>query len=208
MILYCAGRAQRRRRFRSHGGISITMAFCHTNSGVALRLPPKSKKRQRFGMIMTKAAPSTTTPALLVIGYGNTLRRDDGVGPMITEAIAALNLPGVRTLTTHQLTPELAEPVSRAGNVVFVDAALDAPGDVALRELHPVDAGQILAHATDPRSVLALAKQVFGRSPRAWSLAIPVEDLGFGDGLSSRAEAGLKAAVGQVRELAGRLGGS
>ena len=34
----------------------------------------------------------------LVIGYGNTLRGDDGVGPRVAEAIEKLNLPGVRTL--------------------------------------------------------------------------------------------------------------
>ena len=32
---------------------------------------------------------------ILVIGYGNTLRGDDGVGPKVAEAVAALALPGV-----------------------------------------------------------------------------------------------------------------
>jgi Ni,Fe-hydrogenase maturation factor len=36
-----------------------------------------------------KQAPA----GLLVIGYGNTLRRDDGVGPRVADAIAALALP-------------------------------------------------------------------------------------------------------------------
>src|SRR5687767_15002380 len=67
---------------------------------------------------------------LLVIGYGNTLRRDDGVGPRVAETVGALRLPGVRTLVCQQLSPEHAEPISQADAVVFVDAAVDAPGEV------------------------------------------------------------------------------
>ena len=73
----------------------------------------------------------------LIIGYGNTLRGDDGAGPRVAEAVAALNYPGVRTLVCPLLTPELADPISRAGAVLFVDAAVDAPHEVRLRELEP-----------------------------------------------------------------------
>jgi Ni,Fe-hydrogenase maturation factor len=74
--------------------------------------------------------------------------------------------------------------------------------------LHPIEplvGGQILAHATDPRSLLSLSGQLFGHSPKAWVLGIPVEDFGFGDGLSLRAEAGLQAAIKAIQKLAGEL---
>ena len=144
----------------------------------------------------------TQRAGILVIGYGNTLRRDDGVGPKVAEAVAALNLPGVSALACHQLTPELAEPISRAQKVIFVDADSKPKGDVSLRKIKPGDAGEILAHASDPRSLLALANQVFGRNPSAWAVAIPVEDFGFGDGLSSYAEAGMQSAVRKIQALA------
>ena len=149
-------------------------------------------------------SPAANQPAsLLVIGYGNTLRRDDGVGPKVADAIAAMKLPAVCSLACHQLTPELAGTISQRCGVVFVDAAMDAKSEVVeLREIQPADAGQIFAHATDPCSLLALARQVYGHCPRAWSLAIPVEDLGFGDGLSALAEAGYQAALKQVLSLA------
>ena len=60
---------------------------------------------------------------LLVIGYGNTLRRDDGVGPKVVEALATENLPGVQPLVCPQLTPEIA--ASRDAPRGFVDAAVD-----------------------------------------------------------------------------------
>src|ERR1017187_3510571 len=116
------------------------------------------------------------TPAgLLVIGYGNTLRRDDGVGPRVADAVAALALPGVHELACPLLTPELADPVSRAHLAVFVDAAVDAPREVQMRKLAPADTSQIMAHAASPAILLALARDVFGHAPAAWLLTIPAE---------------------------------
>lgn len=139
---------------------------------------------------------------LLVIGYGNTLRSDDGVGPRVAEGIDSLHLPGVTTLTCQQLSPEHAEPISRAGTVVFVDAAVDAPREVQLRPLEPGDTTQLMAHAADPRTMLALARDVFGHAPRAWWLTIPAGQMEFGEDLSPEAKHGLNEAVGKIIKLA------
>jgi len=138
---------------------------------------------------------------LLVIGYGNTLRSDDGVGPRVAEAVERLQLPGVRTLICQQLSPEHAEPVSRARVVVFVDAAVDAPQEVRLRPLEPGDTTQLMAHAADPRTMLALARDVFGHAPEAWWLTIPALDLEFGEALSSETRHGFDKAVRMIQSL-------
>ena len=50
-----------------------------------------------FKNFMTSTSTATARATnLLVIGYGNTLRGDDGLGPRVAEAVAALNLPGDR----------------------------------------------------------------------------------------------------------------
>jgi hydrogenase maturation protease len=146
------------------------------------------------------------TPALLVVGYGNTLRSDDGVGPKVAEAIAALDLPGVETLACALLTPELADPVSRAKVVVFVDAAVDAPREVQLRPLAPAESSQILAHAAAPPTLLALARDVFGHAPEAWWLTIPVENLSLGEDFSELAQRGFAIAVEKIKALRGAAG--
>ena len=63
---------------------------------------------------------------------GNPLRGDDGVGWRVAEAVAAALPDAVAdVLTVHQLTPELAEPISRAERVIFIDAAAEGkPGAV------------------------------------------------------------------------------
>ena len=141
---------------------------------------------------------------LLVIGYGNTLRRDDGVGPGVAEAVTALALPGVRTLACPLLTPELAEAVSQAGVVVFVDAAVDAPREVQMRALAPAGSSQIMAHAANPATLLALARDVFGHAPEAWLLTVPVEDISIGEDFSAFARRGFEVAVEAIKRLASR----
>lgn len=146
-----------------------------------------------------------STP-LLVIGYGNTLRNDDGVGPLIAEKIEELCLPGVETVQCGLLTPELAEPIARAKLVVFVDAAVDAPREVQLRTLAPADSCQIMAHAADPRTMLALARDVFGHAPRAWWLTVPARDVGIGETLSPFTRELMEVAITELCRIAGEVG--
>ena len=145
--------------------------------------------------------PASLAPNILVIGYGNTLRGDDGVGPRVADAVDALRLPGVWTLACHQLSPEHAEPISESDCVIFVDAVVDGPRQVQLRRLEPGHTSQLMAHAADPRTMLALARDVFGRAPTAWWLTIPAVELGFGEILSAEATAGCREASKQIESL-------
>jgi hydrogenase maturation protease len=143
---------------------------------------------------------------LLVIGYGNTLRSDDGVGPKVADAVAALALPGVRALTVPLLTPELADPVSQARVVIFVDAAVDAPREVQMRKLAPAGTSQIMAHSASPATLLALARDVFGHTPEAWWLTIPAEELGIGEEFSPLTQRGFETALAEIKKRAASPG--
>jgi hydrogenase maturation protease len=138
---------------------------------------------------------------LLVIGYGNSLRSDDGAGRHLAQALEELRLPGVRVLSCDLLTPELADPIAKALKVVFVDASVEPGGSVQTRELAPAESSQILAHTADPRTLLALARDVFGHAPPAWGVTLPVENLEIGEKLSAKAAAGIAAALRQVQKL-------
>ena len=160
----------------------------------------------------------------LVVGYGNTLRGDDGVGPRVVEAIEKLNLPDVRVLVSQQLSPEHAESVSQAQTVIFVDAEIIQGSEFSVqssgipnaepktlnselirwRKLEPNESSQLMAHAADPRTMLALARDVFGRAPEAWWLTIPAVKLGFSEELSAEAQRGLVEAVEKIRTLCRR----
>ena len=87
------------------------------------------------------AATATAQGALrtLVIGYGSPIRGDDAIGPLAADALAAGALPpGLRVLSRHVLTAELAEDLCAADRVIFLDASVQGePGEVQVRQLHP-----------------------------------------------------------------------
>ena len=71
------------------------------------------------------AAPRAPGPArVLVIGYGNALRADDGVGWHAAGLLADdPRLVGATVMALHQLAPELALDLSAATLAVLVDAS-------------------------------------------------------------------------------------
>jgi hydrogenase maturation protease len=139
--------------------------------------------------------------SLLLVGIGNTLRRDDGAGAAVAERFAGRT--ACRVLVVHQLLPEHVEELARCGRVVFADAAVDSDR-VRFERLTPSARSPGLGHTGDPAWLLALCDSLHGRSPEAWLLTVPGVDFGFGDGLSAAATEGVEEAV---RVLTGWLGG-
>jgi len=64
---------------------------------------------------------SIAHPLTFIIGYGNTLREDDGVGYCMAETIAQWNLTGIASKAVHQLTPDLAAHLAEVDRVIFID---------------------------------------------------------------------------------------
>ena len=137
----------------------------------------------------------------VVIGYGNTLRGDDGAGPMVAEAVATLGMPGVQALAVPQLNPELAEVLAGARLAVFVDASTGPAPGVQVLPLHAAVRSESLGHTSDPGVLLALTAAVYGRRPAAFVVTIPAERFPFGAGLSPAAESGVAAAIREVVRL-------
>ncbi|MCM2273744.1 MAG: hydrogenase maturation protease [Candidatus Didemnitutus sp.] len=156
----------------------------------------------------TKPAASVRIPAvpsrLLIIGYGNTLFADDGLGPLVAQQVADWCAPGVLALERHELLPELAADLAAAEEAIFVDAAL-AGARVCLTRLAPPAAptetpAAHLNHALTPAALLRLSAALYGRAPAAWLLTIPGADFSLGGALSETARAGLAEAVAMLRQ--------
>ncbi len=141
---------------------------------------------------------------ILVIGYGNTLRGDDAVGQRVAAAVAKWQVSGLSVRAEHQLTPELAEPVSRADMVIFVDGKLAGEEDaVTVRGLEPSTHTDFVGHTSDPRGVLALAQAVYGRHAPAWLVLVPGLDFSLREDLSAAADRGVAEAIGRIAALIG-----
>lgn len=136
----------------------------------------------------------------LVVGYGSDLRGDDGAGRLVAEMVGAAGHPGVRVLSLHQLTPEVAAELAGCETVVFVDADPEAT-EVDVRELGAGRAGQRSSHHSTPDSLLRLAEDLYGRCPAAHLVAVPAVSFELGADLSPVTRAALPVAADAVESL-------
>lgn len=152
--------------------------------------------------------PRLSGRSVLVIGYGNELRGDDAAGLRVAEAIEAMRLPGVEVIACHQLTFDLAGPMSGVAHVIFADARPLATGDggALVPEIFEVPVGAdagITHHHSSPTSLVALTRAVFGRCPRATCVAVPAVNFDLGFQISPVAEQGIQDAVAAIQRLVG-----
>ena len=141
-------------------------------------------------------------PRVLVIGWGNPARGDDGLAWHALEHLAAGPMEkNVTVILRHQLTFELAEQVSRAKRVLFVDAGVqDPPGRIRCRRLGPGGCEtSAFSHHLTPAALLALTQTLFGRCPEAFSLSIGGVDFAFSEALSPQVRSSLPRLLDCIR---------
>ncbi|MFN8377506.1 MAG: hydrogenase maturation protease [Anaerolineae bacterium] len=138
----------------------------------------------------------------LVIGLGNPLRGDDSAGQRAAEMSYHCIPPGdAEVRLCHQLTPELAEPLSRASLAIFIDARDGGePGSICAT---PVEGfGETRhTHFLTPGALVQLARTLYGRTPRAWLITVSAAQFDFGAPLSPEVEAALPELVERVCAL-------
>jgi hydrogenase maturation protease len=141
---------------------------------------------------------------VLVIGYGNPLRSDDGVGIAVVARLADdPRLAAADIRSEHQLTPELALDASGASLLVLVDAdAEEVPGQVSVRQLEPVpDPGTAWTHHLDPSSLVGLALQLWGMAPPVVVVSVGPASLEVGERLSPVVAAAVERAADAVVQV-------
>ncbi len=122
---------------------------------------------------------------VLVIGYGNPLRRDDGVGPYVAERVARYGLPGVTTCVAHQLQVEMAADLAGCDAAFLVDASAEGPA-MSLRRAEPSPEEPSFSHQLTPERLLGLTETLYGRRPSLCVCTVRGQDFGFGSALSGR----------------------
>ena len=110
---------------------------------------------------------------VLLIGYGNPAREDDGLGPAVAEIV--------------ERPPEAAEPggdhprVDRRGGatdiaehdmVVFVDACVNCEGPYSFTEVKPSMDISFSTHSVEPEILMGMATQLFKAGTKGYALGI------------------------------------
>ena len=142
---------------------------------------------------------------VLVIGYGNPLREDDGIGWTAVSEIAKWQIANcnLRVEQAHQLLPELADPISKVDVVIFVDASVKGePGQITRQAIKPT-IGLLTAftHHLDPAGLLTYAGALYDHVPRAYLFTVTAASLGYKETLSPVVEQALPQLLEQIRDV-------
>ncbi len=138
----------------------------------------------------------STRPRVLLIGYGNPGRLDDGLGPALAAALEECGIEGFTLDSNYQLSVEDAAEVAAHDAVIFADAALVGPEPFYFSPIEPVPALSFSSHSVEPAALMALAQELFGAHARGYALGIRGYDFNeFGEKLSPKARKNLDAAL-------------
>ena len=125
---------------------------------------------------MSSIGSSGRQPRVLVYGYGNPGRQDDGAGIFLVDELEAWaasgGLPDLAFERNYQLNVEDAWTMSRHDVVVFVDASGAQEEAFLFRPLETALRVAFSTHAMNPESVLALCRDLYDAQPSAHLLTV------------------------------------
>lgn len=135
------------------------------------------------------------TNKTLILGIGNSSRRDDGLGWRLLDFLRTSGPPGIDLEYRYQLQVEDAELISRYPKVIFVDATVEAPEEgFYFRPCNSKPPDDLGSHALSPETVNFLCRSVFDKTPECHLLAIRGSQWQLQEGLSPMAERNLEKA--------------
>jgi len=158
-------------------------------------------------------------PRALIIGYGNPLLSDDGAGCVAAGILEKIfRLPSIEVISSHQLTPEMAESCSLSDLVIFVDASRGStPGEISCVPVPDTSpeaeaSGRASAptlpsfsHHLTPGTLLATSWKLYGKAPAAYLLSIAGESFDPGEELSAAVQAKLPQLLDRARTILGTI---
>ncbi len=146
---------------------------------------------------------TTASRSLIVIGFGNPGRLDDGLGPAFAERVEELGLPNVTIESNYQLTVEDAKLIADHDIALFADAALYCEEAFYVKPVEPEADTSFCTHSVSPGQVYHLAQSLFNSKAKAYVLGIRGYEFNeFGERLSEPALANLAEAVELFQSLA------
>lgn len=141
---------------------------------------------------------------VLIIGYGNPLRGDDGIGWHAAGVLQQryANDRRIEVVQCRQLAPELAADIANAEHVIFIDAVETGPAGSIQRcavcgEAQPGAS----THISDPQALLASCLDLYGKCPTASLVAVTGESFAVQQQLTPTLERALPLVVSRTEKM-------
>lgn len=138
---------------------------------------------------------------ILVYGYGNPGRQDDGLGAALVEKLNRDNMTGVVTDVNYQLNLEDALSLTGKSHVIFVDAAIELDEPFTFSEIEPAREVCFTTHAMTPQSLLAVHKELYNNNIKAYILAIRGYNWDLKEELTREAGKNLEKAYAYIKNF-------
>jgi hydrogenase maturation protease len=142
---------------------------------------------------------------ILLYGYGNPGRQDDGLGvafvSRIEEWVKGSGLGGFEFENNYQLNIEDAEAIAEKDLVVFADASEEGIEDFCISKVDESAKVAFTTHAASPGYIVKLCKDLFNKEPLVLLLHLKGYEWEFQEGFSEGAEKNLEDALEYMKAV-------
>lgn len=145
---------------------------------------------------------------IIIIGYGNCLRNDDGLGPAIVDEICRQKSDSCENLNFRvipQLDVSMAFDLSMSSLAIFVDARDDDDETlVKVAEiLPPLDTGNLYhtTHTMKISDLLGITQSVYGKCPRCFAVMPKGFDFQMGTDFSEKGKMAFSQSLEKIEAL-------
>lgn len=136
---------------------------------------------------------------ILIYGYGNPGRQDDGLGNAfvnrIREWVAIEGLHDFSFDSNYQLNIEDADAIADKDLVIFADASEEEIEDFCLSKVDGTSEVSFTTHAASPGYIVKLCEDLFNKKPLVLLLHIKGYEWEFKEGITEKASANLNTSL-------------
>ena len=143
-----------------------------------------------------------------IIGIGNSLRKDDGIGSYICEQLRRRHLNNASIINQVELDPALAEQIHQYKTLIIIDAAANNPS-YDVRVFKPIHHGSaheattISSHGIEAHALISLLDTLYDSKPQVYLVAVKGYDFSLGmeptESAIANAERAIELIIGLVQ---------
>ncbi len=142
---------------------------------------------------------------ILIYGYGNPGRQDDGLGVLLSEKIEEWaeeqNISNnIDTDSNYQLNIEDAYRLNDYDMVIYADASIEEIEDFFFEEIKPIINPQFTSHSVSPEFVIGLCKEIYNEIPETYLMHIKGYEWEFLGEMTPKASGNLEKAFFFTKE--------
>ncbi len=139
-----------------------------------------------------------TAHTVCVVGVGNPLRGDDGVGNLVCQHLENKNLRDVDIIRVHQLDLVMAEKLSLYDVVIFVDASISGQTGTHIKAVDTETEPVSLSHHVNIPVIAGLCKKLYSSKTRFYYCAIEATSFEPGNLISPTTWINMEKAVEEI----------